>query len=220
MALEEVFALRPRRDPAGRRLQDLHHHRDDAQRHLGAAMDDRAWRRGPPWPHHRADRQPGQGGRMGRMRRASVLRRVGGGRYSLWSTIGFPPRWARLGRVRGTAGGRGRNGPPFPPDRPPARTPRARRLCRPFYYTWSAMPRRARPSPMTSACASCPPIPAVGDGVERQASLSTASRWTSHRRDHRGASAPMRSMRCSSFFTRGRIWSPSNLSRWSSRAMC
>ena len=39
-----------------------------------------------------------------------------GGRYSLWSSIGFPAALgARLGRVRGAAGGRGRDGPPFPP---------------------------------------------------------------------------------------------------------
>ena len=59
-------------------------------------------------------------------------RRVGG-RYSLWSSIGFPGRaGARLGRVREPARGRGGDGPPFPPRAARGQRAGARRLRRPL----------------------------------------------------------------------------------------
>ncbi len=81
-----------------------------------------------------------------------------GGRYSLWSTIGFPAAlglgWDAFEELLEGAAEMDRHfrltdlarTPPRSPPLPTSITPR------------SAMPRRARPSPMTSVCACSPPI--------------------------------------------------------------
>ena len=60
--------LRSARHLARDRVQDLHHHRDDAERALGAAMAGGSGGRGSLWPGHRAHRRARQGDRIRRRR--------------------------------------------------------------------------------------------------------------------------------------------------------
>ncbi|KAJ8134680.1 hypothetical protein OY671_012107, partial [Metschnikowia pulcherrima] len=102
-----VPPLRSRDHAAGRRLQDLHHHRDDAERAVRAAMDDRGGGRGPLWQGDRADRLARQGGGMGRRRdpHPALFRKR---RRTLFAVVDdrLPGGdRARSGPVRGIAGG-------------------------------------------------------------------------------------------------------------------
>ena len=68
-----------------------------------------------------------------------------GGRYSLWSSVGFPAALA-LGwdGVRGTARRRGGDGPPFPLRRAARQCAAARRLRRPLYAKRPRLPDARR----------------------------------------------------------------------------
>jgi glucose-6-phosphate isomerase len=88
-----------------------------------------------------------------------------GGRYSLWSSIGFPPHWhwagssssrSSKGRRRWTATSGSPRCIATPPSSPPSST---------AITPTSAAPRPAPSSPMTSGCACFPPI-------------SSSSRWS------------------------------------------
>ncbi len=74
---------------------------------------------------------------------------------------------AGLGRVRGAARRRRRDGPPFPPRRARARTRRCSRPSSTSIAPGPRLPRRAPSSPMTSGFGCCPPI-------------SSSSRWRSN----------------------------------------
>ena len=60
-----VREVRSADDAAGHRVEDLHHHRDAAERQFGDPVDDRERRRGSLWQGDRADCIARQGGGMG-----------------------------------------------------------------------------------------------------------------------------------------------------------
>ncbi len=153
-----VRALRSDRDVARGRLEDLHHHRDDAQRRKRCSTGCR--RSGVEDPYGRVialTAAPDKAIEWGvDETRVLPFAESVGGRYSLWSSIGFPAAmalgWDAFEELLEGAAEMDRH---FRLTRAARERPRARGVCRPAITPRRAAARRAACSLMTNGCGCC-----------------------------------------------------------------
>ncbi len=173
--------LRSARDARRHRLEDLHHEGDDAQRRARRCT---GWRKaGVDDPYGRVialTAAPDKAIEFGvDETRILPFSESVGGRYSLWSSIGFPAAlalgWDAFESLLEGAAAMDRHFRLAPPD---AQRAGPRRLRRPLLRQRPRRRDAARSSPMTSGCGCCPPI-------------SSSSRWNRTARASRLDGAPV-----------------------------
>ena len=162
---DAIFALRSRGDPDRHCVEDLHHHRDPAQRALGAAVARRGRNRRPVRARDRAHpRTPSRRSSSASTDENIAVFRKRGGRYSLLVDNRVPRRSGLgLGCVRDTARGRGGDGPPVPLRAPGANAP----VLAPSSTAFTQSPRRRDPRVFAYDEAAAAPVlpPAARDGI-------------------------------------------------------